>query len=132
MPSPTSSTLPTSARSTSLRYWRISSAMTDVISSTLNLIRSLVVVLLRGVGGAAVDLLRPTPEERCAQTLEARRHAGVDLLVTHPEDHAADQPRVDLLEELDALAGEAGGDRREPLAQRLRQGHRGAHVDVGD
>src|SRR6202047_82123 len=37
MPSPTSSTLPTSDRSTLLRYCRISSVITEVISSTLNL-----------------------------------------------------------------------------------------------
>src|ERR1044072_5286914 len=79
MPSPTSSTLPTSARSTSVLHWRISSAMTDVISSTLNFMG--VVPYSFCVSARAVDLLRAAPQQCRAQALEARGDARIDLFV---------------------------------------------------
>src|SRR5690348_8520265 len=111
MPSPTSRTLPTSARSTSLLYWRISSSMTEAISSTLNFIafpkesaeasdRTSELNLGDDVLRAALDLLRGAPQERRREVLQAGLDARIDPLVAHPHHHAAQEVWVDALDEL--------------------------------
>src|SRR5258706_13626869 len=104
MPSPTSSTLPTSLRSTSVRYLRISSSMTDAISSTLNLMKApclgfLTQSRLGNVDGAAVNLARGPSQQRLAHILQAGRHAGVELLPLELDHQAADQRPIDPLDQ---------------------------------
>src|SRR5436305_13099538 len=99
MPSPTSSTLPTSLRSTSVRYLRISSSMTDAISSTLNLMKApcldfLSQSRLGNEGGAADNLARAPRPPRLAQILQPGRHAGLQLLTLDVAHEPADQRRL--------------------------------------
>src|SRR5947199_2261874 len=131
MPSPTSSTLPTSERSTSVRYLRISSSMTDAISSTLNLMKAPWLGSLGlDVGLAAMDLTRGARVQRLAQMVQARRQAGVDLPPLDLDDEAADHRRIDVLDERRLAAGGGGEGRRQPGAQGAGERHGGADVDV--
>ena len=69
-------------RSTSVRYLRISSSMTDAISSTLNLMKAPCLALRLGnVGVAAMDLTRGARCSASLKCVQPGRHAGVDLLV---------------------------------------------------
>src|SRR3954467_1440236 len=132
MPSPTSSTLPTSARSIWVRYVRISSSMTDAISSTLNLMKAPWAPLLRlgDVGLAALDLTRGARQQRLGQLVQARRQAGVDLPPLELDHHSGDQRRIDVLDQR-RLAVDGGGDGvRQPGAQGVGERHGGADVDV--
>src|SRR3954453_22231555 len=132
MPSPTSSTLPTSERSTSVRYLRISSSMTDAISSTLNLMKApwLGSLRLGDVGLAAMDLTRGARVQRLAQMVQARRQAGVDLPPLDLDDEAADHRRIDVLDERRLAAGGCGEGGRQPGAQGVGERHGGTDVDV--
>src|SRR5436309_571946 len=131
MPSPTSSTLPTSERSTSVRYLRISSSMTDAISSTLNLMKAPWLGSLGlDVGLAAMDLTRGARVQRLAQMVQARRQAGVDLPPLDLDDEAADHRRIDVLDQRRLAAGRGGEGLRQPGAQRVGERHGGADVDV--
>src|SRR5215217_6850563 len=139
MPSPTSSTLPISLRSTSVRYLRISSSMTDVISSTLNLMNApcldysatlFSATLFGNVGSAAMNLARGPRQQRFAQILQPGRHAGVEFLAPDLDDQAADQRRIDPFDQRRLLAGGRGDGVLETRAQRVVQGHRGTDVDV--
>src|SRR3954451_21160925 len=132
MPSPTSSTLPTSARSIWVRYVRISSSMTDAISSTLNLMKAPWAPLLRlgDVGLAALDLTRGARQQRLGHLVQARRQAGGDLPLLELDHHSGDQRWIDLLDQR-RLAVDGGGDGvRQPGAQGVGERHGGADVDV--
>src|SRR3954470_3417783 len=131
MPSPTSSTLPTSARSIWVRYVRISSSMTDAISSTLNLMNAPCLgLLLLDVSLAALDLTRGARQQRLGQLVQARRQRGVDLPPLELDHHSGDQRRIDVLDQR-RLAVDGGGDGvRQPGAQGVGERHGGADVDV--
>src|SRR5436305_6863485 len=135
MPSPTSSTLPTSLRSTSVRYLRISSSMTDAISSTLNLMKApcldfLSQSRLGNVGGAADNLARGPRPQRLAQILQPGRHAGVELLTLDVDHEATDQRRIDALDQRRFPARGGSHGILQPGALRVVQRHRRADVDV--
>src|SRR4051794_36941908 len=119
MPSPTSSTLPTSLRSTSVRYLRISSSMTDAISSTLNLMKAPCLSYLPEsglghVGCAAMYFARGPRQQRLAQIVQPGRHAGVELLTRDLDHDAAEQRGIDPLEERRLPAGRGGEDALQP------------------
>src|ERR1700732_2117977 len=209
MPSPTSSTLPTSDRSTLLRYCRISSVITEVISSTLNLMpapRAYVACVtrasiqpvhrfflvttasrrprstnrarrcdsrgllkaslgspphpldplptLRGEGDApslplardvsllprrlqaleqplaAVQLLRAALCQLRSHVVQPGRQAGVGLLSRHLHHEAAEDGRIDALDQLRLLAGQLGDRLGQAGALRLAQRHGGGHPHV--
>src|SRR5436190_24328253 len=114
MPSPTSRTLPTSARSCPPRKLLISSWRTELISSTLNFIpllgtRSRERVCDRKARLPArhqyqsafnssrtlQDLPRGAIEQRGFEPHQLRRGAAVEFLVAHLHHHAGDQALVD-------------------------------------
>src|SRR5438477_8276 len=72
MPSPTSSTRPTSRVSALVRNWPISASRTEAISSALN-------------------LMGPSCRQLIAETLEFGPDGGVEHLVADADDHAPDQ-----------------------------------------
>src|SRR5438874_10802700 len=78
MPSPTSSTRPTSRDSSCWRYWPISCVSTDTISSVLNL-----------------DMSAPL-DQLFANGLQPRPHRGVVEPVADANDDAAQEGRLDL------------------------------------
>src|SRR5689334_6281517 len=88
MPSPTSSTLPTSARSLSTSYCSIRCLRIEVISSGRSFMN-----LLSGCGQLA------------AQPLQAAADARVETVGTNLQDDAADQVGVDRARRLDLAAG---------------------------
>src|SRR5437588_12742203 len=77
MPSPTSSTRPTSRASSLARYWSISADNTETISSALNLITA-----------SRNDLV--------ANTFQFRPHGQIVEPVADAHDHAAQQIGIDL------------------------------------
>src|SRR5436309_9874806 len=77
MPSPTSSTRPTSRVSRRAPKLRISSVRTDVISSALN-------------------FMTASRDDLVLQVVQTGAHGGVDLLVADADLHAAEQGRVDV------------------------------------
>src|SRR5262245_2497495 len=96
MPSPTSSTRPTSLRVTSAWKCSISLWMTELISSALN-------------------FMRLPFDQSMAELLEPAAHRGVIDLVADLDDETADQGGVDHV----GRQGRRGEHAGEPLAQRL-------------
>src|SRR5581483_2864151 len=87
MPSPTWSTVPTSARSVSTSYCSILSRRIDVISS-----------------GRSFKV-SSAPHEFLSQSFQPSAHARVHLERAHPQDDPADERRVDAARRLDRAAG---------------------------
>src|SRR6185436_8122900 len=99
--------------------------MIAAISSTLNFMDA--PSLLGDISrGPALDLFRGAPLEGGAEISQARGHTGIDFGAGDHNHHAAEDRRIDLLDQDRLQAGEAGEGFAQPLAQRSGQGHGGA------
>src|SRR5438128_12150194 len=111
MPSPTSSTLPTSRDSTCARYCWISSVRTDTISSALN-------------------LMATSRNQLLFDGCEPRPHGQVHQPVADLDLHAAQKLRIDLLDEHRLQTVIGAGQFLQPLALGVRQRHGRADQDA--
>src|SRR5579885_3126848 len=109
MPSPTSSTRPTSRVSSCWRYSLISCVRTDTISSVLNLAMT-----------APLDQL-------LANVLQPRPHRGVVQPVADAHHHAAQQRRIDARRQHRLLVVLLPQLLAQPLALVVRQRRRAGH-----
>src|SRR5438034_10276426 len=111
MPSPTSSTWPTSVASLVLRYSVISFVSTEAISSALNPMPT------------ALDDLIPNIQQ-------PGPHRAVELPVEDAHHQAAQQFRIDLHVQHRLQVQGVVDILRQPLPLLVRQGHCGAHQDA--
>src|SRR5438093_13471496 len=111
MPSPTSRTRPTSRVSSWVRYCSISRCRTETISSALNLMTAHL-------------------PELFAQIEDLGTHRAVEDEVADPQDHAAQELRLDLLVDDRLQAEGAAQVGQQPLGLLDGEGHGGAHLDA--